>query len=236
MGQGASFLPAPSKEGSKEMSRATGKVLKSIFFRTFARGKATNLLTVVVALTLATLTPAIAANGGNFLLGKANVATAVTLLKGTVAGPALQVYNPSTSSAATAVLFQVAAGHPPFKVNSATKVPNLNADKVDSQSFTCPSNTLFHEGVCIEKLGRGPNTFSFGAQADCLDESKRLPTIAELQTFRNRSGQNFSSSTGEWTSLQDVQSGLVTTVSPDGTLGLATDNAMLRYRCVVPPS
>src|SRR3954451_14813981 len=107
MGQGASFIPAPSKEGSETMSRATAKVLKSIFLGAFTRGKVTNLLTVVVALTLATATPAIAANGGNFLLGKANLATAVTFLKGTVAGPALQVYNPSPSTAATAALFQV---------------------------------------------------------------------------------------------------------------------------------
>ena len=59
------FFHAPPNEGSKEMSRATGKVLKSIFLRAFARGKVTNLLTVVVALTLATATPATAANGGN---------------------------------------------------------------------------------------------------------------------------------------------------------------------------
>ena len=114
-------------------------------------------------------------------------------------------------------------------------MPNLNADKVDGQSFTCPGNTLFHEGVCIEKLGRAANTF-INAQPDCLDERKRLPTVAELQTFRNRSGQDFLSSSLEWTSQQDVQSGLVRTVSPDGSFGLATDNAVLRYRCVVPPS
>jgi hypothetical protein len=117
------------------MSRATVKMLKSIFLRTWSGGK-TTLLTVVMALTLATVTPALAANGGNFLLGKGNLATAVTLLKGTVAGPALQVYNPSTSTAATAALFQVAAGHPPFKVNSAIKVPNLNADAVDGLDST----------------------------------------------------------------------------------------------------
>lgn len=108
------------------------KTLKSVIVRAWDSGKAT-LFTVAVALTLATVTPALAANGGNFLLGKANVATAVTLLKSTVAGPALQVYNPSTSTAATAALFQVAVGHPPFKVNSATKVPNLNADQVDGK-------------------------------------------------------------------------------------------------------
>ena len=118
-------------EGSEEMMRVT-KMLKDVFLRAWGRGKVT-LLTVMVALTLATVTPAVAANGGSFLLGKANVATAVTLLKGTVAGPALQVYNPSTSASATAALFQVASGQPPFKVNSSTKVANLNADQLDGQ-------------------------------------------------------------------------------------------------------
>jgi hypothetical protein len=49
------------------MSWAT-KTLKGVFLRAWGGGKVTNLLTVVVALTLATVTPAVAANGGNFLL------------------------------------------------------------------------------------------------------------------------------------------------------------------------
>jgi hypothetical protein len=126
-------FPTPLKEGSEEMLRTAGKVLKSIFLSGWGRGRVTNLLTVVVALILATVTPAIAANGDNFHLGKGNLATAVTRLTGTVAGPALQVYNPSTSVGATAAFFRVATGHPPFTVNSSTKVADLNSDKLDGQ-------------------------------------------------------------------------------------------------------
>jgi hypothetical protein len=61
------------------MMRATGKLLKNVFLSAFARGKVT-MLTVMVALTLATVTPALAANGGNFLLGRSNAASAVTTL------------------------------------------------------------------------------------------------------------------------------------------------------------
>jgi hypothetical protein len=112
------------------MSRAT-KTLKGVSLSVWGRGKAT-LLTVMVALTLAAVTPAFGANGGTFILGSLNnTATAITRLVGNVNGPSLLVLNPNTGASATGALFQVTSGHPPFKVNSATKVPNLNADKVD---------------------------------------------------------------------------------------------------------
>jgi hypothetical protein len=150
----------------------TTKTLKSIFLRAWGKGKVANLLTVVVALTLATVTPALAANGGNFLLGKANVATAITGLTGTVAGPALQVYNPSTSTAATAALFRVASGHPPFKVNSATKVANLNADKLDDKSS---ENFLASDGKAADsdKLdGSDSTAFATGVGGKATDSDK----------------------------------------------------------------
>ena len=71
------------------------KMLKGIFLRAWHGGKITNLLTVVVALTLAIITPAFGANGSTFILGSLNnTATAITRLVGTVAGPALWVVNP----------------------------------------------------------------------------------------------------------------------------------------------
>jgi hypothetical protein len=216
------------------MSRAI-KTLKGVFLSAWGSGKAT-LLTVMVALTLATVTPAVAANGGNFLLGKGNLATAVTSVKGTVAGPALQVYNPSPSTAATAALFQVAAGHPPFKVNSATKVTNLNADKVDGQSFVCPAGTVFHEGACIQTIKRSFANVS-DAYTDCVDEGKRLPTYSELTTFRN----HFDFNSTEWTSAFsfDGTNFEVNTVDPQN-ISIQFSNGTLvnklPYRCVVPPS
>ena len=71
------------------------------------------------------------ATGGNFILGNSNSASTPTLLQGPIATRTLQVNNGSTTAGATALSLSVVAGHPPMKVNSSTKVANLNADKLD---------------------------------------------------------------------------------------------------------
>jgi hypothetical protein len=117
------------------MMRAAGKALKnkSVFLSALGRGKGT-LLTVVVALTLATVTPALAANGGNFILGKINTATAFSRLTANVAGPAMQIFNTNTAGNARALDLVVDAGNPPMTVNAtAGKALNLDADKLDSK-------------------------------------------------------------------------------------------------------
>jgi hypothetical protein len=104
-------------------------------------------------------------------------------------------------------------------------VANLNADKVDGQdadaflganqkatdadmldgknssdfqpSNPCPSGTLFHEGACIETAKRATAGFP-NAEATCLNAGRRLPTVAELQTFRLQEGHDFN--TAEYTS------------------------------------
>jgi hypothetical protein len=79
-----------------------------------------------------------AASGGNFILGQSNSASSTTSLTrtGANAGKGLQVSNTSTTTGATALGLNVAAGHPPFTVNSGTKVANLNADKLDGIDST----------------------------------------------------------------------------------------------------
>jgi hypothetical protein len=74
-----------------------------------------------------------AATGGNFILGQSNSASSTTSLTRTDAntGKGLQVTNTSTGTGATALGLSVASGHPPFTVNSGTRVTNLNADKLD---------------------------------------------------------------------------------------------------------
>jgi hypothetical protein len=115
--------------------------LGSILLRAWGRGKVT-LLTVVVALTLAIVSPALAATGGNFLLGVANTATAtstatgITQLTANIANPAMKLINTSTSAGATALNLQTATTKPPMTVNSKTKVTNLNADQVDGKDFS----------------------------------------------------------------------------------------------------
>jgi hypothetical protein len=90
-------------------------------------------LALMLALVFGMASTAFGANGGNFILGSLNnTATAITKLTGTVGGgPALRVSNPSTTTGSTALDLQVATGKAPMKVNSGTKVANLNADKLD---------------------------------------------------------------------------------------------------------
>jgi hypothetical protein len=94
------------------------------------------LLISIVALFLALGGAGIAATGGGFLLGKSNTADATSYLSAPVAGSALNVSNTSTTAGSTALKLNVASGHAPLAVNSATKVPFLNADQVDGKSAT----------------------------------------------------------------------------------------------------
>jgi hypothetical protein len=118
------------------------KMLGSIFRGAWGRGKVT-LVTVVVALSLALISPALAATGGNFILGKANTATdpagtptGITQLTAQIANPAMKLINTSTLTGATALNLQTAATKPPMTVNSKTKVDNLNADTLDGINST----------------------------------------------------------------------------------------------------
>jgi hypothetical protein len=93
------------------------------------------LLAVVAALTLATASVAVAGSGvgGVFNLGQTNTVNAITKLVGSVTGASLVVDNNSTGTGATALDLQVEPGKTPMKVNSTTKVANLNSDQVDGK-------------------------------------------------------------------------------------------------------
>jgi hypothetical protein len=79
-----------------------------------------------------------------FVLGTTNrvdAASAVTNVKADntqnpIASPLLRLTNLSTGTGATALGLNVASGHAPFTTNSATKVTNLNADKLDGLDST----------------------------------------------------------------------------------------------------
>jgi hypothetical protein len=109
---------------------------RSIFSKVMWVGRATVFvvgLAVIVALTVGLATTALAGTGvgARFQLGQTNTVNAITKLVGSVAGPSLQIDNNSTNANATALDLQVEAGKAPMKVNSETKVANLNADKLD---------------------------------------------------------------------------------------------------------
>jgi hypothetical protein len=99
---------------------------------------------------------AVAANGGSFILGQPNSATANTSLSAPVAGgKTLQLTNNDTSNAAsTALGLNVASGHAPFTVSSKVKVTNLNADLLDGLDST----------AFLPKDGTAANSAKLGGQ------------------------------------------------------------------------
>ena len=88
-------------------------------------------LAVIVGLVLGVATTASGANGGNFILGQGNAATALTRLTGDVQGSAMQIINNHPGSDDSALNLQVQDGEAPMRTTSDTRVNNLNADKVD---------------------------------------------------------------------------------------------------------
>jgi hypothetical protein len=112
-----------------------------------------SLLALVVALGGVGL----AANGGPFLLGSNNLATAPTRLSSS-AGPALKLTN--TSSGETALGLFVQDDSPPLVVNSDVRVNNLNADLLDSLH----ANELVRVGRAFDLDVVSAVTFSARAQ------------------------------------------------------------------------
>jgi hypothetical protein len=133
-------------------------------------------LAVILVLTVGVASAAFGADGGNFILGQSNSATAITKLAGSagVAGPSLQIDNNSTSPAATALDLQVEPGKAPMTVNSGVKVTNLNADKLDDREASSFANGVNGKATDADKLD-GMDSSSFllksgkAADADRLD-------------------------------------------------------------------
>src|SRR5215213_7036225 len=90
-------------------------------------------LTIIVAVVFGAASAAFGANGGNFILGQLNKATAITKLAGNVeGGPALQVTNNNPAQNSRALHLNSFSGRAPLTVNAtAGRATNLNADKVD---------------------------------------------------------------------------------------------------------
>lgn len=179
-------------------------------------------LAVVLALTIGIASEALAGNGDPFRLGRSNTASNVTKLIKSGVGPALDI--------------SVDRG-PPLKVDSDELVTDLNADEVDGRSFECPAGMIFHEAACIEATARGPASYH-PASSDCRDEGRRLPTPAELQTFRTRSGHDF---TGSYElpveeDMTDSSFNAVIVEPSSGQHNLTPVGSIWKYRCVASPT
>jgi len=98
--------------------------MKTVFEKIMRVGKVATFcagLAAIIGLSAGLAATAIAADGKPFLLGRNNPADAVSRLIKDGAGPALEL--------------RVGSG-PPLKVDSAARVANLNADKVDGKDST----------------------------------------------------------------------------------------------------
>jgi hypothetical protein len=140
-------------------------MVKSAAKKVMFVGKATVFmvgLAVILALTVGVAGAAFGANGGNFILGQTNSATAITKLAGAagVAGPSLHIDNNSTNAAATALDLQVEPGKAPMTVNSSVKVANLNADRLDDREASSFASGVNGKATDADKLdGKSAEAF-----------------------------------------------------------------------------
>jgi hypothetical protein len=103
-------------------------------------------LAVILALVLSVTSAALAGTGvgATFNLGKKNTVNRLSQLVGSTDNALLRVDNNNAGTGATALTLQVEPGLAPMKVNSSTKVDNLNAEAVDGKDSTdlLPGGTL----------------------------------------------------------------------------------------------
>ena len=114
-------------------------------------------------------------------------------------------------------------------VNGQVKLADTNV----RLRLHCPTGTRYHEGACIEKVARPPMTWTPAAN-DCKDEGRRLPTVAELSTFRLEPGIALGGPV-EWTLELDQDSSMASAVGESGNLVSASTTTSLIYRCAARP-
>jgi hypothetical protein len=119
-------------------------------------------LAIMLALVFGVATTALAGTGvgARFDLGKTNTVNQISKLVGTVVGPSLQIDNNSADAAATALDLQVEPGRAPMKVNSGTKVVNLNSDRLDDREASSFANGVNGKATDADRLdGRSSEDF-----------------------------------------------------------------------------
>ena len=112
-------------------------MVKSVARKMMFVGRATTFmvgLAVILALVFGVASMALGANGLPFILGENNAATALTRLTGNVDASAMQIVNNNAGADDSALSLSVQQGEAPMRVNSSSRVANLNADEVDGKS------------------------------------------------------------------------------------------------------
>ena len=165
---------------------------------------------MVVALALVAAPAAFAANGNPFILGKAkNTATKVTWLIGKAASAAaLKVTNPNGGPALD---LRVNPGVAPMKVNSSTRVDNLNADQLDGQDSSqfVPANTnsFVRNNIYRNESTLGSGTLlsdgTFVLAASCLAGDVMLSGGPANISATTDMVESFPSSLNSWSARVD---------------------------------
>jgi hypothetical protein len=114
------------------------------------------MVVALLALFVALGGVGVAATGGNFILGQSNGAGNTTSLSsGVTSGATLSITNTGGKPAGR---FSSNSGVPPLAVNNGTRIPNLNADKLDgfdSSSFLPWNGTAYNSSL----LGGQPPSY-----------------------------------------------------------------------------
>jgi hypothetical protein len=133
------------------MIKTTQRVLSTIWW--LGKGTATMVgVAIMLALTVGLASTALAAVPGDpFKLGRTNTIDHISTLVGSASGALLKVDNEGSGPALD---LQVEPDEAPMKVDSGTKVADLNSDEVDGQSaddFVSEDKTYK-----VTELGDGP--------------------------------------------------------------------------------
>ncbi len=132
----------------RSTTKGAHNMVRSALSKVMWVGRATALalgVAVMLAVVLGLASAALGADGDFFKVGKSNLAASVSKLIKSGAGPALRL--------------EVDSG-PPLSVNSAAKVTNLNADKLDNKDWRLEA---WHEVGTA-----GEPQFGDGGEGDCL--------------------------------------------------------------------
>jgi hypothetical protein len=129
-------------------------------------------------------------------------------------------------------------------VHSEQIAPNAvkgqDAKESSLAGFKCRKGTRYHAGACIEVQGR-PDAHWTAADSECRDDGGRLPTLAELLTFRDEPGITLG--VNEWSNdyWRDADDGAAEnfyarTLADVGSSADSILNQDLPYRCAFAPS
>jgi hypothetical protein len=171
-------------------------------------------LTVILALVLGVASTALGADGKQFLLGRTNLATAITTLVKQGVGPALSL--------------KVDSG-PPLAVNSSAKVDGLNADAMDGLDSNDFVRGLGGRAYTInrEPIAPGANATLIETDSPHLRLDYGCPTNGE-------NGPNWGEESLTITNLGDSSVALFVSVQPavlyDGDLAAGQSQNFQLYQ------